>query len=178
MNKAVFLDRDGVINVDRGYVHKIKDFEFMPNSIKALKMMQDAGYILIIITSQSGIGIGYYTDEDFKRLNQHMLGSLESGGISITKVYYCPHSPEERCKCRKPSINFIKEAEEEFGIDLGGSFVVGDKTSDIEMGKRAGCRTILVKTGKRGEDNRYKVMPDQVSEDLYSAAKFMLKRRA
>lgn len=175
MAKAVFLDRDGVINVDKEYVLKIEDFELIPNTIDALKIMQEGGYILIIITSQSGIGRGYYTEQDFQKLNRHMLGLFSAKGIKISKVYHCPHSPDEGCNCRKPNISIINEAEKEFGIELKKSYVIGDKTSDIEMGKRAGCRTILVQTGKAGRDGKYNVKPDFTAEDLYSGASLIIK---
>lgn len=173
MVKAIFLDRDGVINIDKEYVHKIKDFELIPKTIDALKIMQDSGYVLIIITNQSGIGRGYYTEKNFQDLNKHMLELFLSKGIKILNVYYCPHSPDEGCSCRKPSTDFIKEAEKEFKIELKKSYVIGDKTSDIEMGKNAGCKTILVKTGKAGEDGRHDVKPDFIAKDLYVAAKLI-----
>lgn len=98
MNKAIFLDRDGTINVDKKYLHKIEDFEFLPGVLDGMKMLQNAGYLLIVITNQSGIGRGYYSEKDFEILNSWMLGELESKGIHIARVYYCPHLPNAKIK--------------------------------------------------------------------------------
>jgi len=113
-NKAVFLDRDGVINEDFGYVHKIENFYIYDEVFPALKKLQDAGFKLIVITNQSGIGMGYYTEEDFKKVNEYMLKTLKERGINIDKVYYCPHHPEGtvpeyrmKCNCRKPGTETI-----------------------------------------------------------------------
>ena len=110
-NKAVFLDRDGTINIDKGYLYRISDFEFLPGAVEALRNLQEAGYLLIIITNQSGIGRGYYTEEDFAVLTDYMKGELSKSGVNISGVYYCPHLPDaevERyrkiCTCRKPGI--------------------------------------------------------------------------
>jgi D-glycero-D-manno-heptose 1,7-bisphosphate phosphatase len=176
--KAVFLDRDGTINVDKEYIFKIKDFAFISGSVKALQLLQDAGFLLIIITSQSGIGRGYYSMKDYNALNRHMLAELKKNKVKIKKVYYCPHSPEESCKCRKPSTFFIREAQKRYNINLKESYCIGDKTADIKMGKNAGCITILVKTGKAGKDKKFAVKPDNTAKDLYDAARLVLKNEA
>lgn len=174
MKKAVFLDRDGVINVDKGYVCKVKDFEFIEGAVNALKKLHNSGYILVIVTNQSGIGRGYFTEEDFQTVNRHMLNLFDEEGIKISKVYFCPHSPKEDCSCRKPNPKFIKDAEMELGIDLKKSYVIGDKTADIKSGADVGCKTILVQTGKGGEDECYEIMPDFTAKDLYSAVKLIM----
>ncbi|PIN86217.1 D-glycero-beta-D-manno-heptose-1,7-bisphosphate 7-phosphatase [Candidatus Woesearchaeota archaeon CG10_big_fil_rev_8_21_14_0_10_44_13] len=173
MAKAIFLDRDGTINVDREYVHKIEAFKLIPRTIDALRMLQDAGYLLIVITNQSGIGRGHYSEKDFYKLNEHMFALFSKNGINISKVYHCPHNPDEGCGCRKPSIKFIKEAEKEFRIDVSKSYVIGDKTADVKMGNDASCKTILVKTGKAGNDNLHNSKPDFIAENLYDAAKII-----
>jgi D-glycero-D-manno-heptose 1,7-bisphosphate phosphatase len=144
MNKAIFLDRDGVINEDSGFIHRIADFKFLEGVCDSLVELQGLGFKLIIITNQSGIGRGYYSIEDFHRLNDFMLKSFGMKGITIDKVYFCPHSPEEKCECRKPKTKFIERAKEEFDLDLTNCWMIGDKISDIEMGKKAGCKTILI----------------------------------
>ena len=145
MKRAVFLDRDGVINIDKNYVHKIEDFEFIKGVKEALKHFLDAGYTLIIITNQSGIGRGYYTKEDFEKLTNWMLNELKKDSILIKKVYFCPHKPEDKCECRKPSPKMILDAKKEFDIDLKNSWLIGDKESDIEAGLNAGIKkTILI----------------------------------
>ena len=137
-NKAVFLDRDGVINIDKNYVYKIEDFEFVDGIFEKLRDYQKRGYLLIVVTNQSGIGRGYYTEEDFQKLTSYMLSELEKEGIKIAKVYHCNHSPEEGCECRKPNPGMLLKAKEEFNIDMKNSIMIGDKESDMEACKRAG----------------------------------------
>ncbi|MRJ01838.1 MAG: D-glycero-beta-D-manno-heptose 1,7-bisphosphate 7-phosphatase [Epsilonproteobacteria bacterium] len=143
--KAVFLDRDGVINRDLGYVHRIEDFHFIEGIFEALRYLQDLGYTLFIVTNQSGIGRGYYGIEEFEELTEFMLRRLKEEGIEIKKVYFCPHHPDQGCNCRKPEPGMVLKAAEEFGIDLKRSWLIGDKESDIEAAQRAGVgRTILL----------------------------------
>ena len=170
MRKAVFLDRDGTINEDHGYVYKPEDFTFLPHAITGMKKMQELGYLLIIVTNQSGIGRGYYSEQDFMKLQKHMLSLLSKKGITITKTYHCPHGPEAGCGCRKPKPLMIRQAEKRFTIDLTKSFAIGDKTADIMTGKNASCTTILVRTGKAGKDGKYDIQPDFTAKDLDEAA--------
>src|SRR3989344_1756862 len=142
MNAAIFLDRDGVIVEDVGYAHKIGDFKLIPKAVEGLKLLKN--YKLFIITNQSGIGRGHYKIEDFLNFNVHLIDALKKNKIKIERTYFCPHKPEDNCDCRKPKVKLLKAAEKEFGIDLKKSFVIGDKTADIEMGRNAGCKKILV----------------------------------
>ena len=135
--KAVFLDRDGVINHDKTYVYKKEDFEFCDGVFEVLRYLQDKGYILIVVTNQSGIGRGYYKEEDFQKLTEFMLEELKKEGIEIKKVYHCPHLPESGCECRKPSPKMLLDAKKEFDIDMQNSIMIGDKKSDIQVGKNA-----------------------------------------
>lgn len=151
MCKAIFLDRDGTINVEKHYLYKIEDFEFLPGVLEGLRMFQDAGYLLLILTNQSGIARGYYTEEDLLVLNRWMLGILESAGIYIEKLYYCPHLPDAKiekyrkiCNCRKPSIGMYEQAIREFEIDLGKSFAIGDKTRDLSICETTKCSGFLI----------------------------------
>ena len=136
--KAVFLDRDGVINIDKSYVYKIEEFEFVDGIFDSLKEYQKDGYLLVIVTNQSGIGRGYYTEDDFQKLTSYMLDELKKEDIDIAKVYHCNHSPEEGCECRKPSPGMLLKAKDEFNIDMKNSIMIGDKESDMEAGRRAG----------------------------------------
>ncbi|MBI4895951.1 MAG: HAD-IIIA family hydrolase [Candidatus Aenigmarchaeota archaeon] len=175
--KAVFLDRDGTINKDISYLHEPEKFSFENNAIEGLKKLYDAGYRLIIITDQPGIGLGYYTKEDFFKVNSHILGLLAQHNIVIDKIYFCLHSMSENCECKKPKTALVKKAFEyyENNIDKENSYVIGDKTSDIQCGKNAGLKTILVKTGSGGKDNRHpNVTPDYVAQDLADAARIIL----
>jgi D-glycero-D-manno-heptose 1,7-bisphosphate phosphatase len=157
MNKALFLDRDGVINKEKDYLYKVEDFEFIDGVFEALQYFQARDYLLIIATNQSGIARGFYTEEDFLALNQWMLQQFTRNEIHITKVYYSPFHPEhgfgkykKEAFCRKPNPGMILQAKEEFDIDLEKSFLIGDKESDIEAGINAGIKmNILVKSGHR-----------------------------
>lgn len=176
MNKAVFLDRDGTINVDYGYVHKIKDFVFLPRVVDALRLLAKSEYEIVVITSQSGIGRGYYSEQEFLVITEYMKDELTKNGIRVDGVYYCPHDPDGRCECRKPKTKMLEDAVRELQIDLSQSYVIGDKTADIKMGENAGCKTILVKTGKAGKDGAYDVNPDFTAKDLYEAVEWLLKK--
>lgn len=150
-NKAIFLDRDGTINVEKDYLFRISDFEFLPNVITALHRLQSAGYKLIIITNQSGIARGYYSEEDFEILNSWMLGELKRYGINISAVYYCPHHPEAKideyrydCACRKPKLGMYEKAVMDFDIDLSESYAIGDKIRDCSICQTTKCRGFLI----------------------------------
>ena len=146
--KALFLDRDGVINVDHGYVSTVESFEFTEGIFDLLRLFVSHGYTLFIVTNQSGIGRGYYSTKAFEKLNTWMLKTLESEQIPITSVRYCPHAPEERCHCRKPSTGMIDALLFEYPIDLDKSWMIGDKQSDIDLAHRAGiAHTVAI--GKR-----------------------------
>ncbi len=146
---AVLLDRDGVLNRDRGYVARAEDFEFLPGAIEALRSMAEAGYRLIVITNQSGIGRGYYCEADFAQLNTWMLDQLRRQGVTLAGVYHCPHAPEAGCDCRKPQPGMIWQAAGEHQLDLARCWLVGDKPSDIQAGRRAGVgHTVLVRSGQ------------------------------
>lgn len=149
--KAIFLDRDGTINVEKNYLYKIEEFEYLSGVKEGLKILQDEGYILIIITNQSGIARGYYSEEDYLKLNQWMLLDLEQSGIHITASYYCPHHPNASiekyrcdCNCRKPKLGLYWEAVETYDIDLESSYAIGDKIRDLEVCKQSGARGYLV----------------------------------
>ncbi len=140
MKRALFLDRDGVINVDHGYVGTKERFEFVEGVLELILKAQRRGYLPIIVTNQSAIARGYYGSEDFEKLTDWMLGKMQERGIVIdrSQVFHCPHGPDDGCKCRKPEPGMILEAAKRFGIDLENSWMIGDKPSDIEAAKRAG----------------------------------------
>lgn len=150
--KAVFLDRDGVINIEKDYLYKIEDFEFIDGVFDALKYLQNKGFILFIITNQSGIGRGYYTKDDFLALTKWMIEKLQDKNIKIEMVEFCPHLPDGDCDCRKPKIGMIKNINKKYEIDFENSWMIGDKQSDIECAKNAGIKnTIQVKSGHQFE---------------------------
>ena len=121
MTSAVFVDRDGVLVEDKGYVHKLEDFRMIPNAAEGLRLL--GGYKLFIITNQAGLGKGIFTMEDFNKFSSHLLKELGKHSIKIEKMYFCPHKPEDNCECRKPKTKLIKDAEKEFNIDLSKSFM-------------------------------------------------------
>ena len=141
--KALFLDRDGIVNVDHGYVSKIEDFEFSEGIFTLLSLFRDAGYLLFVVTNQSGIGRGYYSQSDFHTLTEWMLERLREKEIIIEKVLYCPHTPEDSCRCRKPDIGMIEEALTEYPLDLKHSWLIGDKKSDILLASNAGIQNSI-----------------------------------
>lgn len=151
MNRAVFLDRDGVINEDHGYIHKQEDFVFIDGIFDFCRTACEKGYLLIVVTNQSGIARGYYTEEDFCRLNDWMLGEFERRNITIARTYYCPYHPEKglgRYKAdsydRKPNPGMFLRAKEEFELDMENSAAIGDKETDIEAARRAGVGTLIL----------------------------------
>ena len=153
MNKALFLDRDGVINIDKNYVHKIKDFEFIDGIFDLCDFFQKKDFLIFIITNQAGIARGYYNEKDFSNLTTWMLKEFSKRGIEITKVYYCPHHPDftGECNCRKPKPGMILRAKEEFNVDLTNSILIGDKNSDIEAGIKAGIKyNFLIQSVTKG----------------------------
>ena len=146
--KALFLDRDGVINEDAGYVYRREDFVFKEGIFAALREFAKAGYALVVVTNQSGIGRGYYTLEQFDELCRFMLSEFEKEGVKIEKIYFCPHAPEADCLCRKPKPGMLLNAANELNIDLARSIMIGDKDSDVQAGQSAGVG-INLKLGDR-----------------------------
>lgn len=171
--RAIFIDRDGTINVDHGYTYRIEDFHFLPKAIEGLKMLAKLDYKLIIITNQSGIGRGLYTHKQFEEVTQHMLKELTQHHLHIDKVYHCPHHPDEKCTCRKPEIGMLKQAEKDFNLDLRHCFMIGDLDKDIEAGKRAGCKTILIKN----KEYAVTTTPDVTVTTIVEAAEWIKKQR-
>ncbi|MGL4671900.1 D-glycero-beta-D-manno-heptose 1,7-bisphosphate 7-phosphatase [Cetobacterium sp.] len=154
MRKVIFLDRDGTINVEKSYLHKWEDFEFEKNVIDGLKELKKMGYEFIVVTNQSGIARGYYSEDDLKALNNEMVKELKKHDIDILECYYCPHHPEKgldqykkNCDCRKPNPGMLLEGIKKYNVDIGNSFMIGDKKSDLEAGKKAGLKSILILTG-------------------------------
>ena len=153
MKKAIFLDRDGTINVEKDYIYKSEDLVFEEGTIDALKTFKNLGYILIVVSNQSGIARGYFTEEDLNIFNNNMNEILKKNGVEITEFYCCPHHPDgigeykKVCECRKPNNKMIEDAIKKYNIDREKSYMIGDKTSDIGAGIKSNLKTVLVKTG-------------------------------
>lgn len=155
MNKAIFLDRDGTLNIDYGYVHEIDQFHFIEGSIEALQQLKQMGYLLVLVTNQSGIARGYFSEQQFLQLTEWMDWSLADRGVDLDGIYYCPHHPDgigefkQDCDCRKPKAGMLNQAIKELKIDPARSIMIGDKMEDMIAGKSAGIKTnILVRSGK------------------------------
>jgi D-glycero-D-manno-heptose 1,7-bisphosphate phosphatase len=184
LKRAVFLDRDGTINVEKNYLHKIEDFRFIPGAREALRRLKEAGFLLIVVTNQSGVARGYFPCEAVCRLHEHLQEQLRRAGAAIDGFYVCPHHPTEGqggyrvdCDCRKGSPGMLLHAAGDHAIDLPHSWMIGDKLADIEAGMAAGCRSILVRTGYGAADEP-KVLaqfPDiRVCNDLSAATDWIL----
>ena len=150
MKKAIFLDRDGTINIDNGYVYRREDFQYIPGVVDALRELQQMGYLLIIATNQSGIARGYFTEEQYLEFQKWIVDDLKEKGVLISKTYYCPHLPNGKidkysieCNCRKPKTELFRRAQKEFDISLKDSFVIGDKTRDLSLTKESDIKGIL-----------------------------------
>ncbi|MDD5489255.1 MAG: HAD family hydrolase [Candidatus Moranbacteria bacterium] len=181
MKKIIFLDRDGTINVDHKYVFEIEKFEFEKNVVPALQLLRDHNFEFIIVTNQSGIGRGYYTEDDYQKFNGHVVGELKKNGINILKSYFSPFHPEgigkykKASHCRKPEPGMLEEAEKDFPIDNSKSWIIGDKWADVKCGKNFGIKSILVLRGKAGADEKHKTDVEYIAEDLLDAAKFIIQ---
>ena len=146
--KTIFLDRDGVINKEVRYLFRLSDFEFIDGVFDACLYFQKLSYKIIIISNQSGIARGYYNENDYQKLTEWMLGQFNDNGINILDIFYCPHSPESLCECRKPKPGMLIEAKDKYNIDMKDSWMIGDKETDIEAANLAGINnTILVRSG-------------------------------
>jgi len=157
IEKVIFLDRDGVINIEKNYLYKIEDFEFIDGVFEALKYLQNLNYKLIIITNQSGIGREYYSIKDYEILTNWIKKQFLENDINISAIFYCPHTPSENCNCRKPMLGMIEESQELFNIDFKNSWLIGDKDSDIETAINGNIsNSIQVLSGHKFDKNKSK----------------------
>lgn len=170
--KAVFIDRDDTITKDSPYWHKAEELKFLPGAIKALQKLSNTEYKIIIVTNQSGIGRGYFTQKDFEKLTTEMKRILHQHKVRVDNVYYCPHNPDEGCECRKPSVGLLLQAVNEFGISLNDSWMIGDRDTDVIAGREANVKTI--KIGKH-MPKELKLEPNYYAADLLEAVKIIVK---
>lgn len=172
-NRAVFVDRDGTMAKDVHYCRRPEDFELFPNTAKAIRSLNEHGFKVIVITNQSGIARGYFTEDTLAKIHDKMKRELAEEGAWVDAIYCCPHHPDDNCDCRKPKPKLVLQAAKEHDIDLKHSFVVGDLQMDIELGKVAGCKSILI--GDAPLVNGEKVNPDAIAVDLREAAQIILR---
>lgn len=169
--RAVFVDRDGVLNVEVDYLSRVEDLELIPGSAEAVRDLRAAGLKVIVISNQSGVGRGYFDQAALDKIT----AALEKT-VTVDAIYYCVHLPDAACSCRKPSPEMLQKAAEKFDLDLTRSWFVGDSTVDVQTALNAGCVPILVRTGKGGKDGHFKdAKPAQTFPDLAAAARHILK---
>lgn len=187
MRKAIFLDRDGTLNIEKDYLYQEKDLELESGTIEALQILRSLGYLLLVVTNQSGIARGYYTEEDLKQFHNAFQKRLLKFGQKIDKFYYCPHHPQKGigkykvdCSCRKPKTGMLETGMKEFQIDRENSYMVGDKFADVQAGLSAGLSSILVRTGygKAEEEtlNQEEKTKIEIYDNLLAFAKALAKR--
>jgi D-glycero-D-manno-heptose 1,7-bisphosphate phosphatase len=178
MLSAVFLDRDGVINENReDYVKSVDELKFLPGSVQAISRLTTAGFRVIIISNQQGVGRGLIQHDTLEQINDVLHAELASVGSEISGIYYCPHLKEENCACRKPKPGLLLQAAKDLGFDVSDSVFVGDSAGDMEAGQAAGCQTILVLSGKTlaHQVEGLKAHPDHIVPTLSDAADLILK---
>jgi len=187
MNKALFIDRDGTFNVVGDYIYKIEDFELIPGSDEAVKLAHEAGFLVIVVTNQAGVGRGYYTEDDVQKFHQHIQDFLGEKGEKIDAFYFCPFHPTKGigeyltdAHSRKPKPGMLLEGAKDHDIDLAQSYMVGDNIGDIQAGNAAGVRTVMVRTGYGTEHQArlsdLDVQPIAVCDNLLEAVKTILKK--
>ncbi|HOW68381.1 MAG TPA: HAD family hydrolase [Candidatus Paceibacterota bacterium] len=179
MNRGVFLDRDGVLIEEKGYLHRVEDVVVLPGIEPALSRLCQRGFLLFIVTNQSGVGRGYYTMEDVRKVHEHLDRHFRNQGVIFQKTYVAPEAPDQPSRGRKPSPQFLFDAREEFGVDLAASYMIGDKLIDLECGWNAGVRkSILVRTGygaRLSQENPRVLGSALVVDHLGDAADWILR---
>jgi D-glycero-D-manno-heptose 1,7-bisphosphate phosphatase len=177
--RAVFLDRDGTINVEVNYLSRVDDFELLSRAAEAIRALNQHDWRVIVITNQSGVARGYYTETTVAAIHDRMQRDLAEAGAMIDAIYYCPHQPDDACECRKPGTQLFEQAAREFTLDLAQCYCVGDKLSDLLPGRQLGCGTILVLTGHGREQApimaAHGFQPEAVADDLYEAVERILR---
>ena len=177
--QAVFLDRDGTLLVDRGYMHEVDDLRFLPLVIDGLRSLRRSGYQLVIATNQSGIGRGLFTRSEMDKFHRALLTRLAEADVALEAIYVCPHVPGAGCRCRKPGTALFRRAIRDLSLDPSRSFVVGDRAHDVVAGHRVGCRTVLIRRSylKRELDELavYRMQPDHIARNLLEASGWIVR---
>ncbi|MBI5241987.1 MAG: D-glycero-beta-D-manno-heptose 1,7-bisphosphate 7-phosphatase [Elusimicrobia bacterium] len=179
-NRAVFLDRDGVVIKEVDYLSRPDQLKLIPGSARAIAKLRQAGFRAVVITNQSGVARGYLTLKTLRAVHSLLARKLKAKGADLDGIYYCPHLPsgagKRGCSCRKPELGMLRKAQKRFKLDLSASYFVGDTTTDTLTAKRAGCTAILVRTGKAGRDGIYRARPHKTCMDLAAAADWIIKK--
>jgi len=174
---VIFLDRDGTLNVDKGFVHRVADWEFTDRAPDALRELRDAGYALALVTNQSGVGRGYFTLEDVHVLHEYVRQQLAQYGVTLDAIAVCPHAPDDGCECRKPRTGMARQIETQLGepIAYEQSWIIGDKFSDLEFGRALGTQVCLLRSRYWDEDQ----LPGAsvlITDSLYESAQAIIAR--
>lgn len=176
--RAVFLDRDGVIIAEVNYLRRVEQLRVLRGTPEGISLLRRAGFKVIVISNQSGVARGYVTRKALEGIHKELRRRLKVEGAALDAVYYCPHHPDEACRCRKPALGMIEAAQKRFKIDLKKSFFIGDSTSDMKTARNAGCAGVLVRTGKGGRDGRHRAAPVGRCRNLLAAARWIIRREA
>ncbi len=168
--RFVILDRDGTINEEVGHLSRPDQVRLIAGAAAGLRRLREQGVGIIVVTNQSVIGQGMINQSELDEIHNRLKALLKREDVTLDGIYVCPHMPEDNCNCRKPKTGLLEQASRDFGFNLAGSIVIGDKVSDIELGKRAGATTILVRTGYGDQYQRGEVQPDYIAADLENAA--------
>lgn len=185
LHRVVFIDRDGTLNVEKNYVYRPEDFELIPRTAEALRLLRHYGYTLIVVSNQSGVARGFYTLNDVQSLENHIREILAKEHASVDAFFYCPHHPEGKvpaysvdCDCRKPKTGLFDRANAQFPADLSHSWMIGDSLRDIEFGINAGLRPVLVRTGYGAETEKViaerKIPVETIADDFFAAASYII----
>jgi len=178
--KLIILDRDGVINEEsKDYIKSPDEWQPIPGSLKAVALLSQAGYTVVVATNQSGVGRGHYTETVLAQIHQHMADCLKTKGGFIDKIFYCPHHPDDHCDCRKPAVGLFKQIAAAYPINLHHCFVIGDSLRDIQAAEKVGCKPLLVLTGNGKETlkhNPHLLCKIPIFPDLLTAVQALLKQ--
>ncbi|HXG86244.1 MAG TPA: D-glycero-beta-D-manno-heptose 1,7-bisphosphate 7-phosphatase [Pyrinomonadaceae bacterium] len=173
-NSAVFIDRDGTLIEEANYLVRPEQLKLFPFAAEAIRLLNENGFLVLLITNQSGIGRGFFDENALREIHEKLDSDLAEQNAKIDQIYFCPHSPNDDCDCRKPKTGMIRQATGDFSIDLENSWTIGDKTIDVETGFNAGTKTALVLTGYGiAEKEKLNEKPDLVAENLLEAAKII-----
>ena len=182
MSKAVFIDRDGTLNVEVGNLRYLSQLRLLPKTAEAIHKLRRKNFLVIVISNQPVVARGWITEKQLDRIHTVITERLAKKKTIIDAIYYCPHHPDanikkykKNCSCRKPHLQLIKRATKKFNISLQNSYLVGDSTRDIQTAKNAGIKSILVKTGYGGKDKKFNVKPDYTADNLYKAVELISK---
>ena len=176
-NKTVFIDRDGTINVNVEYLDNPENFQMYPGVAEGIKLLRDNGYKIIVVTNQSGIARGFFSEETLEKIHERMRNELLKKDAVVDAIYYCPHHPDDKCSCRKPNTKLFEKAMNDFDIDIRNSYIIGDRMLDVEVGFKMGLKTVLVPEQKELVEKEMKesdIKPDFICDDFFTGVKWIL----